>query len=98
MQKQKKIPSPEDQRNVQMAEALLFDMKTIVSDIKCKRTNDARATNNILSAAVNGEMCKNQNAEFNSRKSLVLMSGDCLQVRESYYFFFDTENMWNKFT
>lgn len=55
MQKQKKIPSPEDQRNVQMAEALLFDMKTIVSDIKCKRTNDARATNNILSAAVNGE-------------------------------------------
>jgi hypothetical protein len=66
-----------------MAEALLFDMKTIVSDIKCKRTNDARATNNILSAAVNGENVQKSKCRIQLLESFVLMSGECLQVRES---------------
>ena len=48
------IPSPEDLKNVEMADALISDLKEVVDQTKLKRSADARASTNVVSAAVNG--------------------------------------------
>lgn len=78
MQKLNKIPSPEDTKNVEMSKAILTDIKGVIDDAKLKRTNDARATINIFSAAVNGKNVKNKNkqklsVEFSYHRNLDLM-------------------------
>ena len=50
-----KTPSPEDIQKIKMADALLADLKSVVDENKTKRSDDARATINVLTAAVNGE-------------------------------------------
>ena len=70
MQKMNKVPSPEDIKNVELAEAVMSDIKTIVSDTKLKRTNDARATLNIVSAAVNGKNVQTTKCRIQLSKKL----------------------------
>ncbi|XP_062600300.1 DNA ligase 1-like, partial [Saccostrea cucullata] len=55
LQKFNKTPSPDDVKKIKMADALLSDMKTVINENKLKRSDDARATINVLSAAVSGE-------------------------------------------
>ncbi|CAG2251770.1 MAO [Mytilus edulis] len=66
----KKIPTPEDLKSIKMAEAVLSDMKDIVNDTKHKRTNDARATVNIMSAAVNVENVQKSKCRIQLSKKL----------------------------
>ena len=66
MQKLNKISSPEDTKNVEMSKAILTDIKGVIDDAKLKRTNDARATINILSAAVKVENVKKKLKVSNS--------------------------------
>ena len=54
LEKMKTITSPEDLKNVEMADAIISDLKEVVDQTKLKRSADARATTNVDSAAVNG--------------------------------------------
>ena len=62
MQKLNKISSPEDTKNVEMSKAILTDIKGVI--------DDARATINILSAAVNGENVKNSKCRIQLSQKL----------------------------
>ena len=52
--KAKKLPSPEANEVVEMSESVFKDVKTVVDSIKHKRSDDARATMNVICASVSG--------------------------------------------
>lgn len=66
------IPSETFTESVTMAESILGDMKEVINNTKHKRTDDARATVNIMSAAINGDGAKKARCKMRLSRKLGL--------------------------